>query len=149
MVPPRRLSAAWRRVGSHRRLIAIGSWIAIVVACSPLGAPAEPALTIRLETLNASGVSGTVAFTEVQGGRTRVAIVVDPAAYPDMPAHIHPGTCEDLTPQPRYPLENVRNGTSTTEIPATVADLLASPVAVNLHASVSDLTTYTACADIR
>jgi hypothetical protein len=66
-----------------------------------------------------------------------------------MPAHIHPGTCDNLVPQPKYPLENVRNGESTTEIPATVGDLLSSRVAVNLHASVSDLATYTACAEIR
>jgi hypothetical protein len=121
----------------------------LVAACSPLSGPVEPDLTIRLETLNGSGVTGTVAFSEVQGGRTRVTVVVDPARYPDMPAHIHPGTCANLTPQPKYPLENVIDGTSTTEIPATMADLLGSPVAVNLHASVSDLTTYTACAEIR
>jgi hypothetical protein len=119
-----------------------------VAACGESGSDV-PKLTIQLRTLNASGVTGSVSFTEVRGGRTRVAIVVEPGAHDDMPAHIHPGTCDDLVPQPKYPLENVRNGRSTTEIPATVGDLLASQVAVNLHASVSDLQTYTACAEIR
>ena len=144
------IRSQWQRAG--RRSV-LASWTAVlaalVTACSPLSAPGEPDLTIRLETLSGSGVTGTVAFTEVQAGRTRVAVVVDPAGHPDMPAHIHPGTCANLTPQPKYPLENVINGTSTTEIPATMADLLASQVAVNLHASVSDLETYTACAEIR
>ncbi len=27
-----------------------------------------------------------------------------------MPAHIHPGSCVNLTPQPKYPLENVKAG---------------------------------------
>jgi hypothetical protein len=130
------------------RATALGSLAVVAAACTALAGPGEPDFTIQLRTLNGSGVSGTVAFTYIQGGRTRVSVVVDPGTYPDMPAHIHPGTCDNLTPQPQYPLENVRNGTSTTVIPATVADLLANPVAVNLHASVSDLQTYTACADI-
>jgi hypothetical protein len=123
--------------------------VLLVAACTSLGGQDEPKLTIQLRMLNGSGVDGTVAFTELRGGRTRVAIVVEPGTYTDMPAHIHPGTCQALVPQPKYPLENVRNGRSTTEIPATVGDLLASQVAVNLHASVSDLATYTACAEIR
>ena len=135
-----------RRATPWRLILGVA---AIAVACSPLASQAEPDLTIQLQTLSSSRVTGTVAFTEIEGGRTRVTVVVDPASYPDMPAHIHPGTCEDLTPQPKYPLENVLAGTSTTEIPAAITDLLASPVAVNLHASVSDLRTYTACADIR
>jgi hypothetical protein len=132
-----------------RRAAVLGTLTMVLSSCGPIASPQEPDLTIQLRTLNGSGVSGSVAFTEADGGRTRVTVVVDPGAYPDMPAHIHPGTCEDLVPQPKYPLENVRNGTSTTDIPATVADLLASRVAVNLHASVSDLRTYTACADVR
>ena len=144
------IKSHWQRA-VRRAALASGSAVlaALVAACSPLAASGETDLTIRLETLSGSGVTGTVGFTEVQGGRTRVIVVVDPAGHPDMPAHIHPGTCTNLTPQPKYPLENVIDGTSTTEIPATMADLLASRVAVNLHASVSDLETYTACAEIR
>jgi hypothetical protein len=131
-------------------LLAVLALLAFAAAsCGSLGGTEPPKLTIQLRTLNASGVTGTVSFTELRGGRTRVAIVVDPGTHLDMPAHIHPGTCDNLVPQPKYPLENVRNGESTTEIPATVGDLLSSRVAVNLHASVSDLATYTACAEIR
>ena len=76
-------------------------------------------------------------------------MTVDPGGNPDMPAHIHPGTCDDLTPQPKYPLENVRNGTSTTVVPASIAELFAGDLAVNIHKSNDDLKTYTACVDIR
>jgi hypothetical protein len=131
-------------------LIGLAAVLAVVVAaCGNLGGTEQPKLTIQLRMLNGSGVTGSVSFTELRGGRTRVAIVVDPGTHTDMPAHIHPGTCDNLVPQPKYPLENVRNGQSTTEIPATIGDLLGTQVAVNLHASVSDLATYTACAEIR
>ena len=66
-----------------------------------------------------------------------------------MPAHIHPGSCVNLTPQPKYPLENVRAGTSTTVVPASIDELFAGGLAVNIHKSNDDLKTYTACVDIR
>lgn len=69
--------------------------------------------TIQLRTLNDSGVTGSATLTQLGEDRTRVEVRVDPAGHLDMPAHIHPGTCDVLTPQPKYPLENVRNGTST------------------------------------
>lgn len=118
----------------------------VVAACQ--AAAAGPPRTIALETLNGSGVTGTVAFSDV-GGRTRVDVTVDPAGNPDMPAHIHPGTCDNLTPQPKFPLENVRNGTSTTVVAASIAELFAGDLAVNIHKSNNDLKTYTACVDIR
>jgi hypothetical protein len=137
------------RARRARRVGLVAAVTVLVAACGAFAKSDEPRLTIHLRTLNGSGVTGTVAFTELRGGRTLVDVVVDPGTHADMPAHIHPGTCDNLVPQPKYPLENVRNGRSTTEIPATVGDLLGSQVAVNLHASVSDLQTYTACAEIR
>lgn len=117
----------------------------IIGACQ--AAAAAPPRTIALETLNDSGVTGTVAFSDV-GGRTRVDVTVDPAGNPDMPAHIHPGTCDELVPQPKFPLENVRNGTSTTVVPASITELFAGNLAVNIHKSNDDLKAYTACVDI-
>ena len=39
-------------------------------------------------------------------------------------AHIHRGSCENLDPQPEYPLENVVDGKSTTEVNVAVEDLV-------------------------
>ena len=64
-----------------------------------------------------------------------------------MPAHIHPGTCTDLVPQPTYPLANVVDGASETEIVATL-DGVRGWLALNLHASSDDWGTYTACAEL-
>jgi hypothetical protein len=107
-----------------------------------------PARTIDLATLNQSGVTGSVTFKPA-GSRSEVSIAVEPAGHLDMPAHIHPGTCDDLTPQPKFPLENVRNGASVTVVPATVDELFAGGLAVNIHKSNDDLKSYTACVDIQ
>jgi hypothetical protein len=129
-------------------VLAVVALVAVaVVALASRPAPPAATRTITLTTLNASGVTGTVSFADL-GGRTRVDITVEPGDNPDMPAHIHPGTCADLTPQPKFPLENVKAGTSTTVVPATIDELFAGNLAVNVHKSNDDLKTYTACVDL-
>jgi hypothetical protein len=140
------------RTAAPPRILLVGLAVAVigvaalVVVLRPSAGVAPR--TIALETLNASGVTGEVTFTDL-GGRTRVDVTVDPAGNADMPAHIHPGTCADLTPQPKFPLENVRQGRSTTDVPASLGELFAGSLAVNIHKSNDDLRTYTACVDIR
>ena len=121
-----------------------------VVVCAVLAACQAPGATrtLDLRMLNESGVSGTVTLTELEATRTRVDIAVDPAGNPDMPAHIHPGTCDALVPQPRFPLASVVNGTSTTEVPAGFGELLNDDVAINLHKSNDELEVYTACVEL-
>jgi len=143
---PSRVCRASVQAGSALRLFALSVLIAAVLtAC---GATASPPRTITLQTLSDSGVTGSVSFTDI-GGRTNVDITVNPGGNLDMPAHIHPGTCDNLTPQPKFPLENVRNGVSTTVVPASISELFAGNLAVNIHKSNDDLKTYTACVDIR
>jgi hypothetical protein len=141
-----------KRFATRRRLAAAPALIALValaaVALGSCQATEQPARTINVQTLNDSGVTGTVSFKNVSG-RTEVAINVEPGDNPDMPAHIHPGTCDDLTPQPKFPLENVKAGQSVTVVPATIDELFAGGLAVNIHKSNDDLRTYTACVDIR
>jgi hypothetical protein len=141
------------RTAPSRRLLilvvvvaALIAGAAIVIALRP--AAAAPSRVVQLQTLNDSGVTGSVSFTDL-GDRTRVDIQVDPAGNGDMPAHIHPGSCVNLTPQPKFPLENVKAGTSTTVVPAPIDELFAGGLAVNIHKSNDDLKTYTACLDIR
>ena len=125
---------------------------ALAVAVSVAGCADQVAAetrTIPLTTLNSSGVTGSVTLTAVDPRRTRVEIRVDPAGHPDMPSHIHPGTCANLVPQPKYPLQNVVDGHSTTVIPAAFDDLLKGDLAVNIHRSNEDLKTYTACAELK
>lgn len=143
LTTPRRTSLASR--------VALPIFAALVLAATVLaacGAAATQARTVTLRTLNESGVTGTVSFADL-GAKTSVEISVNPGGNLDMPAHIHPGTCDTLTPQPKFPLENVRDGVSKTVVPAPIAELFAGGLAVNVHKSNDDLKTYTACVDIR
>ena len=128
------------------RLVAAMALAIAVAACS--SPAAEETLTVELMPLNGSGVTGSVRLSTVEAGRTLVEIEVDPAGHPDMPAHIHPGTCAELTPQPAYPLANVIDGRSSTEVPASLDELLAGELAVNLHLSNMELDVYSACVDL-
>jgi hypothetical protein len=143
---PARSAPSTRLMALGLAVIAIIGVAVVLIALRP--ATAGPSRTITLQTLNASGVTGSVSFVDL-GGRTQVDVTVDPADDPDMPAHIHPGTCANLTPQPKYPLENVRAGSSRTVVPAPIDELFAGDLAVNIHKSNDDLKTYTACVDIR
>lgn len=131
-----------RRLG--RAVVPVAIALVALTACST---PAEPARTVTLQALNDSGVTGTVSFAAL-GDRTTLEIAVDPGLNPDMPAHIHPGTCDNLTPQPKFPLENVLDGKSRTDVPASIDELFAGGLAVNIHRSNDDLKTYTACVDL-
>ena len=126
-----------------RSLVVLG--VTLLLGCQ---AQARPSTVVALKTLNDSGVTGNVTLIELGDGQTEVDIQVAPAGNLDMPAHIHPGSCDALTPQPKYPLQNVVNGTSKTTVRATIAELTGGGLAVNIHRSNDDLRTYTACADL-
>ncbi len=117
----------------------------LATACTP---QATNERTVELETLNDSGVTGSAVLTDLGNGSTRIVVNVDPADHPVMPAHIHPGTCANLVPQPIYPLENVIDGASETEIPVTLDELFAGDLALNLHFSPDDYGTYAACIEL-
>ena len=144
MATPSRYASA--KAASVQRLSALIAMVVVVLAACV--APSSAPRTITLRTLNDSGVTGTVSFSDL-GSKTGVDVEVSAAGNLDMPAHIHPGTCDNLTPQPKFPLENVKNGSSKTVVPVPIDELFAGNLAVNIHKSNDDLKTYTACVDIR
>jgi hypothetical protein len=134
---------------ARRSPIRIGVLVAgLAVFVSACGPSPEAGRTVELETLNESGVTGTAVLTDAGDGTTRVVIDVEPAGHPSMPAHIHAGTCDELVPQPIYPLANVIDGSSETTIQVTLDELFAGDLALNLHFSENDFGTYTACANL-
>jgi hypothetical protein len=122
--------------------------VAILIAMALAACTSEESRTFQLETLNDSGVTGTALLTDLRDGSTRVVIDVDPAGHLNMPAHIHPGTCVELVPQPLYPLESVVDGDSETVVSRSLSELLAGDLALNLHVSFEDMGTYAACVDL-
>jgi hypothetical protein len=87
-------------------------------------------------------------LTDLGNGKTHVEVTANPNGNTNMLAHVHPGTCATLDPKPKYPLSNVENGKSTTDIDVKLADIQTGAFAVNLHKSAAEATIYTACGDI-
>lgn len=109
---------------------------------------AEAGLTVELEELNDSGVSGTATLTEAGENQTTVTIKVE-GATGDHPAHIHTGTCDDLNPNPLFPLNNVdANGNSETTVDVGLTELSGGGFAINLHKSAQEIGVYVACGNI-
>ena len=121
--------------------------VLVVVGGCASAAPAAP-VTFQLSELNGSGVSGTVTLTTIDEGHTLVEVDVKATGHPNMPAHIHPGTCAELVPQPKYPLQNVIAGRSSTAVAAPLEELLSGGQALNIHSSAEHLDLYSACGEL-
>ena len=106
-------------------------------------------VTVTMSAQNGSGEDGSATLTQTADGVV-VLITLKNAPAADQPAHIHPGTCANLNPAPKYPLTNVANGTSRTIVKGvTLRQLTSGMFAINVHKSTSDLGTYVSCGDIK
>ena len=108
----------------------------------------ENEVVVQLDELNDSGVSGTATLTAVGDNQTRVVIDVQ-GATGDHPAHIHTGSCDDLNPNPLFPLNNVdATGKSDTTVDVGLTELTGGGFAINLHKSQQEIGVYIACGNI-
>jgi hypothetical protein len=106
-------------------------------------------VSLPLKAQNKSGESGTVKLTPM-GDQTKVEVSLRGAPKGvAQPAHIHEGSCAKLDPKPKYPLSNVVDGKSSSEVPAKMEELMGGAMAVNVHKSGDDIKTYVACADLK
>jgi Cu/Zn superoxide dismutase len=103
-------------------------------------------VTVKLDEQNKSGESGTVTITP-QGGKTQIVVQLKGAPATAQPAHIHAGTCANLDPKPKIPLQNVVNGKSTTVVDMPMSEVMNG--AINVHKSTDDIKTYVACGDLK
>lgn len=104
-------------------------------------------VNVRMHAQNKSGETGSAKLTPEGADKTRVEISLKggPKGTPQ-PAHIHEGSCAKLDPKPKYGLENVVDGKSTTEVPVGINQVRG--MAINVHKSADDLKTYVSCGDI-
>jgi hypothetical protein len=104
---------------------------------------------VKLSAQNKSKETGTATLTPMGEDKTKVVISLKgtPQGTPQ-PAHIHEGTCAKLDPKPKWGLENVVDGKSTTEVPVGIAEIMNGPHAINVHKSGEDLKTYVSCGNI-
>lgn len=102
--------------------------------------------------LNDSGIDGSASLRR-KGDRTVIEIWAD-GAMGDHPTHIHQGSCDDLDPNPEFPLTNVQlrtaglTGTSETTVDVPLAELLDEPHLILIHRSAKDIGTYFACGNV-
>jgi hypothetical protein len=112
-----------------------------------MGGGMAKSVNVRIHAQNKSGESGSAKLTPEGADKTRVEISLKggPSGTPQ-PAHIHEGSCAKLDPKPKYGLENVVDGKSTTVVPVGIDAVRG--MAINVHKSAQDLKTYVACGDI-
>jgi hypothetical protein len=116
---------------------------------SNTGASGQSPITVQLQPRGDSGVSGTATLTP-KGNQTQVVLKLKGnTSNVAQPAHFHTGTCDNLAPQPKYPLKDVVNGESTSVISATVAELTSSPYTLNVHKSAAEMKSSVACGNVK
>lgn len=112
------------------------------------GAGGDRNVNVELEEQNGSGQSGTATLSALGEGKTRVTIQLSNPGADPQPAHIHPGTCDELDPTPAFPLDNVAGGMSDTEVDVALDELQANAFAINVHKSEAEVETYVSCGNV-
>jgi hypothetical protein len=121
--------------------------IAVLIPVQP-GLAAD-AITVTLNQTNGSNTSGTATLTP-EGNQTKVVIEMQGAPTGAVqPVHFHKGTCDKLEPKPVYPLQDIKNGTSTTVVPVEMSMLTATPYTINVHKSAAEMNTSVACGEVK
>ena len=105
-------------------------------------------MTVPMKAQNGSAENGSATVRDTPQGLV-VTINIKHAKGPQ-PVHIHKGMCAKLDPKPEQALHNVVIGMSATTVPGlTLAKLRATPHAINVHKSATDIPTYVSCGDIK
>lgn len=137
-----------------RTLTQVFAVLALVLATTALAAcggdddgGGGDAISVSLSPVGDASQFGTATLTP-EGDQTRVVVDVDSPVSNSQPAHIHEGTCDNLTAEPAYGLPNVVDGRSEATVDVSLDELTSESYAINLHMSDDDLATYTSCGNI-
>ena len=122
--------------------------IALLLFLPACGSTRGEPIRLDLPEQDGSAVTGTVTLTPVSEERTEVRVEVDDAGHANMPAHIHSGTCDEMVPQPKFPLQNALDGVSITEVPASLDQLRDGSLVLNLHQSNAEMGISVACIEL-
>ena len=115
---------------------------------SSSSAQAAGTVMVPLQALNGSNQTGSATLTAA-GQKTNVVIALNGATPGAVePAHIHAGTCAKLDPKPTYPLNSVTGGSSSTTLNVPLSSLQTGGFAINIHQSMTNISTYVACGNI-
>ena len=122
---------------------------ASLAACAHIPGVHHDHMKISLNPENQSGESGSATLTAM-GDQTKVDIDLNGTpSGTAQPAHIHEGTCDNLTPKPKWPLSSVKDGKSSTTVPVSLDQLRSGQYAINVHKSADEIKSYVACGNIK
>ncbi|HSW48425.1 MAG TPA: hypothetical protein VLG67_05095 [Candidatus Saccharimonadales bacterium] len=106
-------------------------------------------MTVTLAEENNSSQSGTATLKEADGKTTVTLDLTGPASAAAQPAHIHAGACPGVGAV-KYPLTSVVDGKSVTVLSVGLAELKKElPLAINVHKSAKEITSYTSCGELK
>jgi hypothetical protein len=106
-------------------------------------------VTIELSETAGSGQSGTAALI-AEGQQALVVIKIDGNPVSEsQPVHIHKGTCDELSADPAFGLQNVSNGRSHSTVDVSLETLTSGTYAIDLHPSDEEPATHTSCGNIK
>jgi hypothetical protein len=103
-------------------------------------------VVIHLSPTDGEGQTGMATLSS-DSSTTTVEITVEPPTAEAQPIHIHTGVCTDVGAV-LHALQNVVKGTSTTIIDSPLSEIVKNGALVNVHASYTDASTYTACGQL-
>ena len=105
-------------------------------------------ITVELGETAGSGQSGTAALI-ADGRKTLVVIESNGDRLSEVQAaHIHEGTCDELSPESAFRLQVTTNGRSETTVDVPLDTLTGEPFAIALHKSEDDSASHTLCGNI-
>ncbi len=140
----------WCRVGRLVAVLIVLLVTAAFAAVGPAAAQDEESVEFDLNEVNDSGVTGTAVLT-ADDDETNVTVeLTGEAIVGDHPVNIYEGTCDDLDPNPAFPLTEVdEDGLSETTVEASLEDLTGdTPYAINVLLSSEETGVYIACGNI-
>ena len=110
--------------------------------------PPAGSVIVPLAAIGSSNQTGSATLTSV-GDKTTVVIALngEPNGAVE-PAHVHQGPCAKINPKPTYPLTSVAGGQSATTLSVPLSALQAGGFAINVHESMTNISTYVACGNI-
>lgn len=140
-----------------RLLVCLVLLVLLVLYCRTVNAQNSPApattamsaAAFLVNSENNSKETGTVFVTPLTITKTQILIVVTgEPAQSTQPAHIHHGSCGQMSSAPAFALNPVINGRSKTTIPDSIGDVLSGNYVVNIHQSANNADVFVACAEL-